>query len=48
VDESLKGQYRDIDVKASIEMEGPLKKLLERLQTEFRLDILEEKVIIDV
>ncbi len=47
VDESLKGQYRDIDVKTSIEMQGPLKKLLERLQTELRLDILEEKVIID-
>lgn len=47
VDESLKGQYRDIDVKAAVEMKEPLQALLKRLQAEIRLDILEEKIISD-
>lgn len=47
VDESLKGAYRDIDVKCSIEFRESLKELLARLQTEIRLDILQEEVIKD-
>lgn len=47
VDESLKGAYRDIDVRCSIEMKGPLKDLIARLQTEIRLDVLLEKEIKD-
>jgi hypothetical protein len=47
VDESLKGQYRDIEVKCPIEWKPHLKALIERLQTEIRLDVLEEKVILD-
>ena len=47
LDESLKGQYRDIEVRCSIEMSGQLKALISRLQTEFRLDVLEEKTIKD-
>ena len=47
VDESLKGQYRDIEVKCPIEWKSHLKALIERLQTEIRLDVLEEKVILD-
>lgn len=45
VDESLKGSYRDLDVKCSIEMKEALKDLLARLQTELRLDILHEEII---
>lgn len=47
VDESLKGAYRDIDAKCSIELKDTLKSLLERLQTEIRLDVLVEEVIQD-
>jgi hypothetical protein len=47
VDESLKGSYRDIDVRSSIEMKDILKALIGRLQTEIRLDVLSEEVIID-
>lgn len=47
VDDSLKGQYRDIDVKCSIEFRTPLLNLIERLQSEIRLDILSEEVIKD-
>jgi hypothetical protein len=47
VDESLKGQYRDIEVRCAIEWEADLKQLIKKLQTEIRLDILEEKVIFD-
>ena len=47
VDESLKGQYRDIDIRCSIESRAGLAALLNRLQAEIRLDILEEKVILD-
>lgn len=47
VDESLKGQFRDIDVKSSIEMKESLKALIARLQTEIRLDVLSEETIQD-
>lgn len=47
VDESLKGQYRDIDVKCPIEWKQDLLALIERLQAEIRLDILEQKIISD-
>jgi hypothetical protein len=46
-DESLKGQFRDMDVKCSIEMKEQLKALIARLQTEIRLDVLSEEIIID-
>jgi hypothetical protein len=47
VDESLKGLYRDIDVRCPIEGKDNLVALMKRLQAEIRLDILEEKVILD-
>jgi hypothetical protein len=47
VDESLKGQYRDIDVRCTIESKNDLKALIELLQSEFRLDVMEEKITID-
>ena len=47
VDESLKSSYRDIDVKCAIESKDDLKLLIQRLQAEFRLDVLEEKIILD-
>ncbi len=47
LDESLKGQYRDMEVRCPIEMKGPLLELISRLQTEIRLDIIEEKIIQD-
>lgn len=47
VDESLKAQYRDIVVRCPIEWADDLKSLIQRLQTEIRLDILEEKIISD-
>lgn len=47
VDESLKGAYRDIDVKCSIEFKEALGALLERLQTEIRLDVLNSEIILD-
>lgn len=47
VDDSLKGQYRDIDVKCAIEWRETLVSLLARLASEMRLDVLEEKVISD-
>jgi hypothetical protein len=47
VDESLKSQYRDIEVRAPIEARENLQALIARLQSEFRLDIIEEKVILD-
>lgn len=47
VDESLKGSYRDIDARCSIEMKDSLKALIARLQTEIRLDVLLEETIID-
>lgn len=47
VDDSLKGAYRDIDVRTAIEMKESLKGLIERLQTEIRLDVLVEQTISD-
>ena len=47
LDESLKGAYRDIDARCAIEMKEDLKALIERLQTEIRLDVLTEEVIQD-
>jgi hypothetical protein len=47
VDDSLKGSYRDIDVRCPIELEKDLKALIGRLQAELRLDVLEDKVFID-
>lgn len=47
LDESLQGQYRDIDVKCPIELKDALKQLIGRLQSEIRLDILQEEVIQD-
>ena len=47
LDESLKGQYRDIEVKCPIEWAPDLKALISRLQTEIRLDVLVEKIISD-
>jgi hypothetical protein len=47
VDESLKGLYRDIDARCPIEGRETLKSLIEKLQTEIRLDVLFEKVIND-
>jgi hypothetical protein len=46
-DDSLKGAYRDIDVKCPIETRENLKALIARLQTEMRLDVLTEEEIID-
>jgi hypothetical protein len=47
VDDSLKGAYRDIDVRCSIETKDDLKALVARLQTEMRLDVLHEEIVID-
>jgi hypothetical protein len=47
VDESLKGQYRDIDVRCPIEGKENLKSMIARLQSELRLDILSEEIIQD-
>ncbi|MFP5386682.1 MAG: hypothetical protein ACLGHN_11420 [Bacteriovoracia bacterium] len=47
VDESLKGAYRDIDVKCTIEFKESLEALIARLQTEIRLDVLNSEVIPD-
>ncbi len=47
LDDSLKGQYRDMEIMCSIELSGHLKELIARLQTEIRLDIIEEKIISD-
>jgi hypothetical protein len=47
VDDSLKGQYRDIEVRCPIEWRDDLNALIKRLQAEIRLDVLEEKTITD-
>jgi len=47
IDDSLKGQYRDIEVRCPIEWKSQLLALIERLQTQMRLDVLEEKIILD-
>jgi hypothetical protein len=46
-DESLKGSYRDIEVRCPIEAKENLNALIERLQTEIRLDVLKEEIISD-
>ena len=46
-DESLKGQYRDIDVRCAVELKEPLKALITQLQTEIRIDIISEEIILD-
>ena len=47
VDDSLKGAYRDIDVKCTLEFKEALEALIERLQTEIRLDVLNSEIILD-
>lgn len=47
VDESMRGQYRDIDVKCPVELKETLVSLIERLALEMRLDVLESKIISD-
>lgn len=47
VDDSLKGTYRDLDVRCPIEAKENLLALLERLRTEMRIDVLTEEVVID-
>lgn len=47
VDESLKGAYRDIDVRCPIEAKENLLALIERLRTEMRIDVLSEEVVAD-
>lgn len=47
IDDSLKGQYRDIDVKCPIEATTDLKNLISKLQETIRLDVLMEEVIQD-
>jgi hypothetical protein len=47
LDESLKGAYRDIEVRCPVEWREQLNGLISRIQTEIRLDILEEKIILD-
>jgi hypothetical protein len=47
VDESLRGQYRDIDVKCSIELRETLVSLINRMKSEFRLDVISEEIISD-
>lgn len=48
VDESLRGQYRDIDVKCPVEWRETLVSLLERLKKEMRLDVIESGIISDL
>jgi hypothetical protein len=47
LDESLGGQYRDLDVKCPIEAREDLKRVIHRLQQTVRLDVLSEAVIQD-
>ena len=47
IDGSLKGQYRDIEVRCAIEWKESLLSLITQLQTTVRVDILEQKVILD-
>ena len=47
VDESLRGQYRDIDVKCPIELRETLVSLINRMKSEFRLDVISEEIISD-
>lgn len=47
-DESLKGQFRDIEVRTPIETKENLLALIERLKSEIRLDVLDEQIIQDL
>jgi hypothetical protein len=47
LDESLKGQYRDLDVKCPIELKSELLQLISELQKSIRLDVLSESIIQD-
>jgi hypothetical protein len=47
LDESLRGPYRDMDIKCTIEMQSTLMNLIARLQTQMRLDILVNEIISD-
>ena len=47
LDDSLGSSYRDIDVKCPIEAKEHIKLLIQRLQAEIRLDVLDEKIILD-
>lgn len=46
-DDSLKGSYRDILVWCPIELKTALLELITRLQSQMRLDILKEEIILD-
>ena len=47
VDDSLKGTYRDLDVRCPIEAKENLLALLDRLREEMRIDVISEEVVID-
>lgn len=47
MDESLKGSYRDIEVRCPIEAKDNLLALIQRLQSEIRLDVIKIEEIID-
>lgn len=48
MDESLKGQYRDIVVRCPIEWKEHLLALIAKLQSEVRVDIIKEEIISDL
>lgn len=48
VDESLKGAYRDIDVRCPIEAKENLLALIDRLKQSMRIDTLTEEVLVDL
>ncbi len=47
VDESLRGQYRDIDVKCAVELRETLVSLIELLKNNMRLDVISSEIISD-
>lgn len=47
VEESMRGQYRDIDIKCPVELRETLVCLIDRLASEMRLDVLDSKIISD-
>jgi hypothetical protein len=46
-DDSLRQQYRDIDINSTIEFKDILLELINKLQQEIRLDIMAEKITQD-
>jgi hypothetical protein len=46
-DDSLKGQFRDIEVRCPIEWKQDLLNLIQNLKTQMRIDILDENIFID-